>query len=56
MNLKKTIGWLLAFTGVALFTGILVEDSNLKTVALAYGCTFLLVGFVFLVLWLIDSD
>jgi len=56
MNIKKTIGWILAFIGVVLFTGILVEDSSLKAVMMSYGITALIVSFVYLVVWLLMDD
>ena len=56
MNIKKTIGWTLAFVGVSLFTGFLVEQSNLKVVMLTYGLTALIVGFIGLVVWLLMDD
>ena len=56
MNIKKVIGLVLAFIGVALFTGILVEDSSLKVVMMAYGITALIVAFITLVVWLLTDD
>lgn len=56
MNIKKVIGWVLVFIGVALFTGILVEVSSLKTVMMAYGITALIVAFINLVVWLLMDD
>ena len=56
MNIKKVIGWVLAFLGVALFTGVLVEDSSLKVVMIAYGSTALIVAFISLVVWLLMDD
>jgi hypothetical protein len=56
MNIKKIIGWVLAFIGVALFTVFLVEQSSLKDVIMAYGFTILTVSFVFLVGWLLIDD
>jgi len=52
MNIKKLIGWVLAFISVALFTGILVKNSGLKVVMMAYGITALIVALIILVLWL----
>lgn len=54
--MKKIIGWILAFFGVISFTGILIEISDLTTVILAYLITVLVVGFLFLVVYLLDSD
>tara|TARA_B110001452_G_C14997334_1_gene348681 strand:- start:436 stop:606 length:171 start_codon:yes stop_codon:yes gene_type:complete len=56
MNIKKLIGWVLAFTGVALFTGILVESSGLKAVMMAYGIIALIVAFITFVVWLLADD
>lgn len=56
MNIKKVIGWALAFIGVVLFTGILVEYSSLKVVMMSYGSTALIVAFITLVLWLLADD
>ena len=54
--MKKIIGWILVFFGVALFTGVLVELSDLKVVMLTYAITALIFGFVILVVWLLYSD
>lgn len=55
-KIKKIIGWLLAFLGIALGTGYLVEVSDLKTVMLVYVSAALIVGFISLVIWLLFSD
>jgi hypothetical protein len=56
MKIKKTIGYVLALLGFALFTGILVEDTGLKAVIISYAIIISVMLFITLILWLIDDD
>jgi len=56
MKVKKIIGYTLSLIAFALFTGVLVKNSNLITVMAIYGFLILTMCFIFLIFWLLNDD
>lgn len=56
MKIKKIIGFTLAFIAVIAWILLLINHFDLKSIIIGFGITFLFVLFVWLVMWLINSD